>query len=136
MPAASAANSSGPEIRVSRPTRNRPPGRTRAAARPRASTNSGVRSRLATPRTPSVPKERLTEMRAVRAGRAPALPLGVLRSLAGLLQAVLLALLGARVAGEKAGPLERYALLGIELGQGAGDAEPQRTGLTRYPAAG
>ena len=54
-PATSAASSSGPDSRVSRPTTNRSAPSTRAAARPSASTTSGVRSRFATPRTPSVP---------------------------------------------------------------------------------
>jgi len=47
---------------VSRPTRNGVPERpsTRAAALPRASTNSGVSSTLATPRTPSVPNRRVS----------------------------------------------------------------------------
>ena len=85
-PADRAAWRSGPEIRVSRPIRKRSPARTRAAARPRATTTSGVRSALATPRTPSVPNRR------DRRGPAP-LALGVLGSLPGLLQAVLLALL-------------------------------------------
>src|SRR5688500_15043628 len=60
--------------------------------------------------------------------------LGVLRRLAGLLQAVLLRLLLACVAGEEAGLLERRALLGVELGKGAGDAEAEGTGLARHAA--
>ena len=55
--------------------------------------------------------------------------LGVLRSLAGLLEAVLLRLLLARVAGEEAGLLERGPQLGVELDEGTGDAEAQRAGL-------
>ena len=55
-PADSAACSSGPERRVSRPTRKAGAGSTRAAARPRPSASSAVSSALATPRTPSVPK--------------------------------------------------------------------------------
>ena len=58
IPAANAACSIEPEMRVSRPTSTGPPS-TRAAARPRATTSSGVRSALATPRTPSVPKRRV-----------------------------------------------------------------------------
>ena len=42
-----------------RPGNGRPPS-TRAAARPRARTSSGVSSALATPRTPSVPNRRVT----------------------------------------------------------------------------
>src|SRR5215218_5741658 len=62
-PAARAPWSMGPEARVSRPTTRRvapSAPRTVAAARPRANTNSGVRSRLATPRTPSVPNRPAT----------------------------------------------------------------------------
>ena len=54
-PATSAASSSGPERRVSRPMTMRGPPSTRAAARPRASAYSTVSSVFATPRTPSVP---------------------------------------------------------------------------------
>src|SRR5688500_1019915 len=59
-PATRAASSIGPETLVSRPTTRSPPlgAITRAAARPRASARSGVRSLLATPRTPSVPNSR------------------------------------------------------------------------------
>src|SRR5207253_4436156 len=89
----------------------------------RATTSSGVRSALATPRTPSVPK---------RSNRP--LPLRVLRSLPGLLQAVLLALLLTGVAREKAGPLERGPQVAVELDEAAGDAEPQRTGLPGHAA--
>src|SRR6478735_3285752 len=51
--------------------------------------------------------------------------LRVLRSLAGLLQAVLLALDGAGVTGEEAGALESRAILGGDLDQGAGDGQTQ-----------
>src|SRR5262245_51075116 len=115
-------------MRVSRPTTNRSTPSTRAAARPSATTNSGVRSRFATPRTPSVPNRSVT-------GRS-SLSLAVLRSLPGLLEAVLLRLLLACVAGEEAGLLERRPQLVVELGQGPGDAEPQCTGLSRRAAAG
>ena len=47
--------------------------------------------------------------------RSPGSALRVLRSLAGLLEAVLLALLLASVASEQPGLLERRAQLGIEL---------------------
>src|SRR5579859_7833538 len=96
-----------------------------AAARPRASASSGVRSRLATPRTPSVPNRRPTE----------GLPLGVLRGLASLLQSVLAPLLGPGVPGEHAGPLERDPELGVELDEGPGDGVADRPGLARAAAA-
>ena len=62
MPAANAASSISPEIRVSLPisTSGRAAAcraaNTAAAARPTAYASSGVRSSLARPRTPSVPK--------------------------------------------------------------------------------
>ena len=56
FPRATASSSSGPEPRVSRPTRTRPPPAHSVAALPIASTSSGVRSEPTTPRTPSVPK--------------------------------------------------------------------------------
>ena len=77
-----------------------PGSRTPAPGRPhvaRRSASSGVRSALARPRTPSVPNSRPTAASALR----------VLGCLAGLLQAVLLALVGAGVAGEEAGLLQR-----------------------------
>src|SRR5437870_766950 len=128
MPAARAASSIGPDRRVSRPIRKGLPfwPSTRAAARPRARTSSGVSSVLATPRRPSVPN------RSVMKGLA----LGVLRRLAGLLQAVLLALLLPRVAGQEAGLLQRGPHLGVELDQAPGDAEAQRTRLAGDAAAG
>src|SRR5258706_8445101 len=126
-PYMSAACSSGPDARVSRPTMNGPSPRTRAAARPSISAISVVSSVRATPRMPSVPNDSVTG--------TPGLALGVLRSLAGLLQAVLLALLLAGVAGEEPGPLERDAQLAVELGQRTGDAEAQRAGLPADAAA-
>src|SRR5438034_7858628 len=56
-PAASALSSIRPLLRVSRPMTTEWPGppRTRPAARPSRSASSGVRSRFATPRMPSVP---------------------------------------------------------------------------------
>src|SRR5437588_899967 len=126
-PAARDASSIGPDRRVSRPTRNGVPGSasTRAAARPRASTSSGVSSTFATPRTPSVPNFSVREP----------LALGVLRGLAGLLQAVLLALLLTGVAREKAGPLERDPDFGVEVDKGAGDTETESARLARHAAA-
>ena len=82
----------------------RRPGRRRAPAprrdRGRARARGSARC-WPTPRTPSVPN------RSATGGRARRSALGVLRSLAGLLEAVLLALLLARVAGEEAGLLQR-----------------------------
>src|SRR6516165_9441272 len=108
-PADSADCSSGLDQRVSRPTTSAgrpgsPLVSTRAAARPRAITSSGVSSEPATPRTPSVPKRNDTVV---------LLPLGVLRRLASFLQTVLLGLFLAGVPGEEAGPLERDAHVGI-----------------------
>ena len=57
--------------------------------------------------------------------------LAVLRSLTGLLEAVLLPLRGARVTGQEAGLLEGRAVLGVDLDQGAGDREAQSAGLAR-----
>jgi hypothetical protein len=51
------------------------------------------------------------------------LPLRELRGLAGLVQAVLLAFAHAAVAGEQAGLFERLVGFGVQLAQGAGDAE-------------
>ena len=48
--------------------------------------------------------------------------LGVLRRLAGLLEAVLLALLDPRVTGEEAGLLQGRTVVGLDLDEGAGDA--------------
>src|SRR4051794_19946241 len=132
-PADRAACRSGPDKRVSRPMRNRgrcPPLRgplgplamTRAAARPRARTNSGVRSALATPRTPSVPNRRVTEDRR-------RLSLGVLGGLPGLLQAVLLAFLLASVTGEEAGTLQGGPQLLVQVDQAPGNAEAEGAGL-------
>ena len=85
---------------------------------------------LARPRTPSVPKSRPTSILCPRSA------LAVLGSLAGLLQAGLLALLDPRVAGEQAGLLERGAVgLVVDGVQAAGDAEAQRAGLAGDAAA-
>ncbi len=62
------------------------------------------------------------------------LALGELRALAGLLQAVLLALDGTGVAGEEASLLEVGAVV-ASLEEGAGDAEAQGAGLTGDAAA-
>ena len=92
-----AAGPSGACRDRSRPGRRRAPAPRRG---PSARASSGVSSALATPRTPSVPKRS-----AMRGPGGSALR--VLRRLAGLLEAVLLALLLAGVAGEEAGLLQR-----------------------------
>src|SRR5450759_790982 len=61
--------------------------------------------------------------------------LAVLRSLAGLLETSLLALLDARVAGQHARLLERRPRsLGVSSVERTGDAETQSAGLTRHAA--
>src|SRR4051812_36734727 len=115
----------GPDSRVSRPMKNVPVPSTRAAARPSATIREVVRSASASPRTPSVPK---------RSTPTLALPLGVLRRLAGLLEAVLATLLLARVACEQAGLLQHRPGVGIERDERAGDSEPDRTRLAAHAA--
>src|SRR5687767_10225967 len=63
------------------------------------------------------------------------LALGELRTLAGLLEAGLLALLHASVTREEAAPLELGAEVRIGLDQRAGDAVAQRAGLGADSAA-
>src|SRR5258707_7715676 len=63
------------------------------------------------------------------------LPLCVLGCLAGALEAVLLAFLHPRVTGEEAGLTQREAMVRVELEERPGDAVPDRSGLTRDPAA-
>src|SRR5579883_1300009 len=68
--------------------------------------------------------------------RDPRLPLAVLRSLAGLLETGLLALLHPGVAGEESGLLQNRAVrLDVRLVQRAGDAQAQRAGLAGDAAA-
>src|ERR687896_1615758 len=195
-PATTAASRNSPEARGSRPTtaigRPRPATlsekaptspSTRAAATDRPSASGAVRSRLATPRTPSVPKRRPNDVtprrqqlirrvaahhEAIRTGgpghppcraddedpstidepgdrmiamihviaaRARWSALAVLRSLAGLLEAVLLPLLDARVAGEEPGALQRRTVVDVDGLQGARDAETQSTRLAGDAAA-
>src|SRR3954447_24552114 len=130
-PATTAASSISPLARGSRPTtatgRDVPSrsASTTAAARATERASSGVRSALARPRTPSVPKRRPTKRSALR----------VLRRLAGLLQAVLLALRRAGVAGQEAGLLEGRTVLGLNLDQRAGDGQAQRACLAGHAAA-
>src|SRR4051794_3926182 len=109
-------------------TRGCSAGEPSVAARASASASSAVRNVPATPRTPSVPNS-------LRANARRGLALGELRPLAGLLQAGLLALLGARVAGEEAAPLELAAQVGVGDDQGARDAVAQRAGLRGDAAA-
>src|SRR5580693_31224 len=68
--------------------------------------------------------------------RAGHLPLGVLRRLPGLLQAVLLALLDPGVPGHETGLLQRRAVLRVDQHQRPGHAEAQRAGLPGDATAG
>src|SRR5690606_11056933 len=77
---------------------------------------------------PGAPTAPMESIGAVGPRRGSAL--GVLRSLAGLLQAGLLALDGAGVPGQEPGALERGpVVLGVDLVERAGDPQAQRTGL-------
>src|SRR5688500_1877816 len=135
-PATTAASRNSPDARGSRATTavgrwsaNAPASpSTWAAATDRSSASSAVRSRLARPRTPSVPK-----MRPMAVGSA----LGVLGSLTGLLEAGLLALLDARVAREQPGLLE-HGTVGffVDRVERAGNTEAERAGLAGHAAAG
>src|SRR5690242_7191392 len=180
-PATTAASRNSPEARGSRPTTatGRAPGpawlavawppSTAAAATLRFKARVAVSSSPATPRTASVPNNRLrcpvsaislpTHLpgpllcwvrgelvrvlirlgscaQARQAPRGRHLPLGVLRRLAGLLQAVLLALLDPGVPGQEAGLLQRRAVLRVHQGQRPGHAEAQRARLPDAAAAG
>src|SRR5580704_7867536 len=180
-PATTAASRNSPEARGSRPTTatGRAPGAawlavawppsTAAAATLRFRARLAVSSSPATPRTPSVPNNRLRcpasaislrspptprprllvrgELvrvlirlglcaQARQAPRGRHLPLGVLRRLAGLLQAVLLPLLDPGVPGQEAGLLQRRAVLRVHQGQRPGHAEAQRARLPGDAAAG
>src|SRR3981081_556019 len=70
---------------------------------------------------------RLVALRLVALRRRSAL--AVLRSLTGLLQAVLLALDRTRVTLEEAGLFQDRTVIGVDLDERAGDRETQRTGL-------
>src|SRR3954447_18114230 len=138
--------------------------RTRAAATATERASSGVRSPLARPRTPSVPNSRpigavlsvgckgfqwsANAFSEMQNGRArPRLKRGrtrppdkrsalrVLRSLTGLLETVLLALLDPGVPGQEAGLLQGGTVVRVVRDQRAGDAEAQRTGLAGDAAA-
>src|ERR1700739_1037491 len=160
-----AASSISPLDRGSRPTTatGRPfrpfvavaPSR-RADAEPTANASSAVSSRLATPRTPSVPNSRpmrtnfshaptegttlevIGYLAAVlapnRDRRETGSALRVLRRLARLLQPVLLAFGRARVAGEEAGPLQRRAVLWLHQDQRPSDRQAQCASLAGGPA--
>src|SRR4051794_30261859 len=140
-PATTAASRNCPEMRVSRPTtatgrrhsdsRKAPASpRTCAAATERSSVSSAVSEALASPRTPSVPKRR--PMPAARAVAGSAL--AVLRRLAGLLQAGLLALDDAGVTSQQTGLLQRRAVrVEVDGVQRSGHAQAQGAGLTGDP---
>src|SRR5215210_7277700 len=155
-PAHRAQASISPESRVSRPTRILPP-KAPEAASPRRRASSGRRPLLATPRTPSVPNVNvrsfswppLPHSPCLDVERAPfdarkepdakaamvALALGELRTLAGLLEAVLLALDGPRVTGEHSGGLQFATGLLRFLGEGPGYAVAQGLRLSRGTTA-
>src|SRR6516225_7615951 len=133
-PATTAASRKSPEARESRPitaTGRLSPAvagaSTGTAAMAKSIASRAVRSCPATPRTPSVPK-----IRPMSVGPCASrwLALGVLRSLAGLLEAVLLPLLHPGVPGEEAGLLQRRAVLRVDQRQRASQAEPQGARLT------
>src|SRR3954471_6392475 len=122
-PAATAASSISPDSRVSRMIRTWgvAAGDHAAAARPSPSARSAVRNSPTRPRTPSVPNSRRAES-VVPIGR---LALRELRALARLLQSGLLALLGARVTGQEAAPLQLAAQVGIRLYERASYSVPE-----------
>src|SRR4051794_37347429 len=149
-PRANASSSSSPEPRVSRPTKTRPPPDQSADALPSRSTSSGVISSPTMPRTPSVPKysrgtarDLIWRLMGRGIGTEPAnhrtagtsgdlrvrLALGELRSLAGLVQAGLLALHLAGIPRQVALALERHAQLRVRLDEGPGDAVAHSAGL-------
>src|SRR5688572_22971597 len=67
---------------------------------------------------------------------APCSALRVLGRLPRALQAVLLALLGPRVAGQQPSLAQRGACVGMGAEEGTGDAVPDRSGLAGDAAAG
>src|SRR6476619_3347087 len=139
-PATTAASRNSPERRVSRPTtaRSRCPlktpasPRTCAAATERSRQSSAVTTEFASPRTPSVPKRRPISA-GDPTGRSA---LAVLGSLAGLLEAGLLALDDAGVTREQPGLLQRRAVgLHVDRVERTGHAQAQRAGLAGDAAA-
>src|SRR3712207_3094115 len=134
-----------PERRGSRPTRIGPP-KSQGTARPSARASSGLRPSLATPRTPSVPnvigllsKEPSSthdgpRKRPARSEKRFVLALGELRTLAGLLEAVLLSLDGPGVPGEQPRRLQLTSSLLRLLGERPRYAVPQGVGLARGAA--
>src|SRR5215211_7468200 len=141
MPAARADSNIGPDSRVSRTitTCGRSTRVSAAAARPRATASSGVRSSPTGPRTPSVPNSlRFAVREAGSIGGAPnagpsagaaTSALRELRTLAGLLETRLAPLLAARVARQQPSALELPSQLRIDLAQGPRDAVTHRPGL-------
>ena len=101
-------------------------GSTRAAARPRASASSAVSSALATPRTPSVPKRRLGH---------PATAWSTAGALRAFFRPYFLLSFSRASRVRRPARLRRRAQLGVELDEGPGDAQAQRPGLARHPAA-
>src|SRR3569623_1411003 len=88
-------------------------------------------------------RQRLSQLgRQIDAGKPPNpvspekghLPLGVLRSLTGFLESVLLALLGPGVTSEEASLLQRRPSLLVSVDEGAGNAKPDGAGLTGHAA--
>src|ERR671919_1728896 len=129
-PAAMADSSIRPEIRLSRPMtrrgRSSPPSAV-MAARPMANASSGVSSRFATPRTPSVPKSLVTGES--YGARPRPLSLRVLGGLPGLLQPVLATLFLPGVPGEEPFLFQGAPEGGVELDEGPGDAVAEGPGL-------
>src|SRR5215472_3473622 len=141
-PATTAASRKSPDARDSRPTtatgrRSRPEtaaagASTGTAATARSRASCAVNSTPAAPRTPSVPNIRPMS---VALGASRRLALGVLGSLTGLLEAVLLPLRRSGIPGKEACLLQRRAVLRVDQRQRAGDAEAQGAGLTRDATA-
>src|SRR4029453_13722268 len=125
-PATNAASSIGVETRLSPPTTAVAAPSTRAAALPRSSASEAVSSLLARPRTPSVPN---------CTPDPPGSALGELLRLAGLDEAVLLALLLPRIAGGEAGLFHNNPLVRVEPRQRASDRHAQRAGLPGHATA-
>src|SRR5262245_5932976 len=150
-PATTAASRNSPDARGSRPTtakgRSRccrsgasaaaaAGARTQAAAAATSMASPAVSSRPAAPLMPSVPNSwPITRQYPPRRGDRWRSALGVLGSLAGLLQAGLLALGDTRVPGQEARPLQRRPAFRVDQRQRPGDAEPQGACLAADTAA-